>query len=58
MARGGTGNSCSPETRSARGKVLSVFINLDPREFATPQYFDRNFRGVFGQRELTVHVLG
>lgn len=24
------------ETRSAQGKVLSVFINLDPREFATP----------------------
>jgi peptide chain release factor subunit 1 len=24
------------ETRSALGKVLSVFINLDPREFATP----------------------
>ena len=24
------------ETRSAEGKVLSVFINLDPREFATP----------------------
>jgi peptide chain release factor subunit 1 len=24
------------ETRSATGKVLSVFINLDPREFATP----------------------
>jgi peptide subunit release factor 1 (eRF1) len=24
------------ETRTARGKVLSVFINLDPREFATP----------------------
>lgn len=24
------------ETRSAAGKVLSVFINLDPREFATP----------------------
>jgi len=25
------------ETRSAQGKVLSVFINLDPREFATPR---------------------
>jgi peptide chain release factor subunit 1 len=24
------------ETRSVQGKVLSVFINLDPREFATP----------------------
>jgi peptide subunit release factor 1 (eRF1) len=24
------------ETRSTQGKVLSVFINLDPREFATP----------------------
>ncbi|QEC47752.1 hypothetical protein FSW04_09305 [Baekduia soli] len=24
------------ETRPAQGKVLSVFINLDPREFATP----------------------
>ena len=24
------------ETRSAQGKVLSVFINLDPRECATP----------------------
>ena len=24
------------ETRSAQGKVLSLFINLDPREFATP----------------------
>jgi peptide chain release factor subunit 1 len=24
------------ETHSAQGKVLSVFINLDPREFATP----------------------
>jgi peptide chain release factor subunit 1 len=24
------------ETRSPQGKVLSVFINLDPREFATP----------------------
>src|ERR671936_845409 len=24
------------ETRSAQGKVLSVFINLDPREFAAP----------------------
>jgi peptide subunit release factor 1 (eRF1) len=24
------------ETRSSEGKVLSVFINLDPREFATP----------------------
>ena len=24
------------ETRSAQGKVLSVFIDLDPREFATP----------------------
>jgi peptide subunit release factor 1 (eRF1) len=24
------------ETRTARGKVLSVFINLDPREFAAP----------------------
>ncbi|HMJ35956.1 MAG TPA: Vms1/Ankzf1 family peptidyl-tRNA hydrolase [Baekduia sp.] len=24
------------ETRTAQGKVLSVFINLDPREFATP----------------------
>src|SRR3954467_5680425 len=24
------------ETRSAQGKVLSVFINLDPRHFAAP----------------------
>jgi peptide subunit release factor 1 (eRF1) len=49
------------ETRTPQGKVLSVFVNLDPREFATPparateisSVLDEAARAIRDQRGLT-----
>lgn len=45
------------ETRSAQGKVLSVFINLDPREFATPPARATEIRAVLDQAARTIREL-
>src|SRR5215210_303924 len=37
------------EVRPAGGKVLSVFVNLDPRQFATPPARDTQVRSVLDQ---------
>ncbi|HWH96716.1 MAG TPA: hypothetical protein VNT03_22835 [Baekduia sp.] len=42
------------ETRSAQGKVLSVFINLDPREFATPPARATEISSVIDQASRTI----
>jgi peptide chain release factor subunit 1 len=45
------------ETRSAQGKVLSVFINLDPREFATPRARATEISSVLDQASRTIRDL-
>jgi peptide subunit release factor 1 (eRF1) len=45
------------ETRSAQGKVLSVFINLDPREFATPPARATEINSVLDEASRTVRDL-
>jgi peptide chain release factor subunit 1 len=45
------------ETRSAQGKVLSVFINLDPREFATPPARSTEIRSVLDEASRTIRDL-
>jgi peptide chain release factor subunit 1 len=45
------------ETRSAQGKVLSVFINLDPREFATPPARATEIRSVLDEASRTIRDL-
>ena len=45
------------ETRSANGKVLSVFINLDPREFATPPARATEINSVLDEASRTVRDL-
>src|SRR4051812_17270710 len=46
------------ETRSAAGKVLSVFINLDPREFATPPARATEISSVLDEAARTIRDLG
>ncbi|WCB92778.1 hypothetical protein DSM104299_01477 [Baekduia alba] len=45
------------ETRSAQGKVLSVFINLDPREFATPRARATEISSVLDEASRTIREL-
>jgi peptide chain release factor subunit 1 len=45
------------ETRSAQGKVLSVFINLDPREFATPPARATEISSVLDEASRTIRDL-
>jgi peptide subunit release factor 1 (eRF1) len=45
------------ETRSALGKVLSVFINLDPREFGTPPARATEIRSVLDEASRTIRDL-
>src|SRR3954463_11649234 len=45
------------ETRSAQGKVLSVFINLDPREFATPRARSTEISSVLDEAARTIRDL-
>jgi peptide subunit release factor 1 (eRF1) len=45
------------ETRSAQGKVLSVFINLDPREFATPRARATEISSVLDEASRTIRDL-
>lgn len=45
------------ETRSAAGKVLSVFINLDPREFATPPARATEISSVLDEASRTIRDL-
>jgi peptide chain release factor subunit 1 len=45
------------ETRSAVGKVLSVFINLDPREFATPPARATEISSVLDEAARTIKDL-
>jgi peptide chain release factor subunit 1 len=45
------------ETRSAQGKVLSVFINLDPREFATPRARATEISSVLDEAARTIRDL-
>lgn len=45
------------ETRSAQGKVLSVFINLDPREFATPPARATEISSVLDEAARTIREL-
>src|SRR3954463_604522 len=45
------------ETRSANGKVLSVFINLDPREFATPPARATEISSVLDEASRTIRDL-
>src|SRR6201995_687858 len=45
------------ETRSATGKVLSVFINLDPREFATPPARATEISAVLDEAARTIRDL-
>ncbi|WP_445151809.1 baeRF10 domain-containing protein [Baekduia sp. Peel2402] len=45
------------ETRSAVGKVLSVFINLDPREFATPSARSTEISSVLDEASRTIRDL-
>jgi peptide chain release factor subunit 1 len=42
------------ETRSAQGKVLSLFINLDPREFAAPPARATEIRSVLDEAGRTI----
>src|SRR4051812_4219269 len=42
------------ETRSAAGKVLSVFINLDPRHFAAPPARATEISSVLDEASRTV----
>jgi peptide chain release factor subunit 1 len=44
-------------TRSAEGKVLSVFINLDPREFATPPARATEISSVLDEAARTIRDL-
>src|SRR4051794_30474500 len=45
------------ETRSAQGKVLSVFVNLDPREFATPPARATEISSVLDEASRTIRSL-
>jgi peptide subunit release factor 1 (eRF1) len=45
------------ETRSTQGKVLSVFINLDPREFATPRARATEISSVLDEASRTIRDL-
>jgi hypothetical protein len=45
------------ETRSAAGKVLSVFINLDPREFAAPPARATEISSVLDEASRTIRDL-
>src|ERR1700760_2501696 len=45
------------ETRSTQGKVLSVFINLDPREFATPPARATEISSVLDEASRTIRDL-
>ncbi|HEV7753762.1 MAG TPA: Vms1/Ankzf1 family peptidyl-tRNA hydrolase [Baekduia sp.] len=46
------------ETRSAQGKVLSVFINLDPREFAAPPARATEISSVIDEASRTIRDHG
>jgi peptide chain release factor subunit 1 len=46
------------ETRSAEGKVLSVFINLDPREFAAPPARATEISSVLDEASRTIRDHG